>query len=142
MKLLPEIITALNLMITPEAFECLTLNAYHEARGESSEGIIAVSHVVLNRVLSREYPDKVCDVVYQPYQFSWTNDDISDIPSEQHSWETVQYLTLSAMALYIRGDDYSDGSKWYHAKHVSPKWSQKASVTADIGNHIFFAKLE
>ena len=43
---------------------------YHEARGESQEGKIAVGHVVLNRVKDPRFPNTVYKVVYQPKQFS------------------------------------------------------------------------
>lgn len=39
--------------------------AYHEARGESFEGQVAVVEVVLNRMLSDAFPDTISEVVYQ-----------------------------------------------------------------------------
>ena len=35
-------------------------------------------HVILNRVRSPLYPDSICAVVWQPDQFSFTNDGRSD----------------------------------------------------------------
>ena len=43
---------------------------YHEARGESRRGQIAVGYVVLNRVKSSRYPNTISGVVWQPKQFS------------------------------------------------------------------------
>lgn len=40
---------------------------YHEARGESFEGQVAVVEVVLNRMLSEYFPDTVEEVVFQKY---------------------------------------------------------------------------
>ena len=40
---------------------------YHEARGESFEGQVAVVEVVLNRMLSDYFPDTVEEVVFQKY---------------------------------------------------------------------------
>ena len=37
--------------IPDRAPECLALNMYHEARGQGTAGLFAVSAVVLNRVL-------------------------------------------------------------------------------------------
>ena len=55
--------------------ECLAKNMYHEARGESYQGMVAVAFVTLNRTVSEVFPSKVCDVVYQKNQrgcqFSW-----------------------------------------------------------------------
>ncbi|MDE7252596.1 MAG: cell wall hydrolase [Acetatifactor sp.] len=43
---------------------------YCEAGGEPYEGQLAVGSVVINRVLSRNYPDSVVGVIYQNKQFS------------------------------------------------------------------------
>ena len=55
-----------------EDIDCLTQAIYHEARGESIEGQIAVGWVVLNRTLSARFPSTICEVIYQRHQFSWT----------------------------------------------------------------------
>ena len=57
---------------------CMVQNVYHEARDQSLLGQAAVAHVTLNRVKSPAYHDSVCDVVWQPMQFSWTQDGKSD----------------------------------------------------------------
>ena len=44
---------------------------YHEARGESFEGQVAVVEVVLNRMLSEYFPDTVEEVVFQKYGDVW-----------------------------------------------------------------------
>lgn len=44
---------------------------YHEARGESFEGQVAVVEVVLNRMLSDYFPDTVEGVVFQKYGDVW-----------------------------------------------------------------------
>ena len=54
--------------------DCLARNIYHEARGESLQGQIAVAAVTVNRVLTKGYPSSICQVVYQPYQFSWVKE--------------------------------------------------------------------
>ena len=51
--------------IDEDELHCLAKNVYHEARGESKAGKLAVAHVTLNRVHSDEFPDTVCGVVYQ-----------------------------------------------------------------------------
>ena len=44
---------------------------YHEARGESFEGQVAVVEVVLNRMLSDYFPDTVEEVIFQKYGDVW-----------------------------------------------------------------------
>ena len=52
----------------------MAMVVYHESRGESHDGQRAVAEVVLNRVLSAEFPSTVEKVIYQKwkgfYQFS------------------------------------------------------------------------
>jgi N-acetylmuramoyl-L-alanine amidase len=43
---------------------------YHEARGESRAGQVAVGHVVMNRVKDKRFPKTVKGVVWQSKQFS------------------------------------------------------------------------
>ena len=63
--------------VDPKQHNCLALNIYHEARGERVEGQIAVAHVTMNRVNHEKWPSTICEVVYQPKQFSWTHDKCS-----------------------------------------------------------------
>jgi len=51
---------------------CMSQNIYFEARHESMVGKIAVAHVVMNRIKSKDFPDTVCKVVKQgPVRESW-----------------------------------------------------------------------
>jgi N-acetylmuramoyl-L-alanine amidase len=45
--------------------DCLAQALYHEARGETELGRIAVAQVILNRVRAKVYPDTICGVVYE-----------------------------------------------------------------------------
>ena len=44
---------------------CLAQAIYHEARGESEAGQMAVANVIVNRALSGKYPSTLCGVIYQ-----------------------------------------------------------------------------
>jgi spore germination cell wall hydrolase CwlJ-like protein len=58
---------------------CLALNIYREAGHEPFEGKVAVAQVTINRTRDPNFPDTVCEVVYQKNsfmgkvvcQFSW-----------------------------------------------------------------------
>lgn len=56
--------------ITENERETLARLVYLEARGQSYLGQKAVVEVVLNRVLSDEFPNTIDDVIYQKNQFS------------------------------------------------------------------------
>ena len=131
-----------------EALVCLALNIYFEARNQSLDGQMAVTHVVLNRVADPRFPDEVCDVVYQgrtyesgfpkrhKCQFSWYCDGKSDKPKEQAAFEdairVVTYMAVSDI------DDLTDGATHYHATSVSPEWAKAKTKTVHIGDHIFY----
>lgn len=124
---------------------CLAKNIFHEARGESIEGQIAVGIVTLNRVRSDKYPNNVCDVVYQPYQFSWTLK-----KAQIKNWKL--YHRIKDLAhLLLNNEVVSDvgDALFYHAStipdprtgkkvHFEPFWAPEMLQVAVIDNHIFY----
>jgi N-acetylmuramoyl-L-alanine amidase len=136
-------------MIDETELRCLALNIYHEARNESTAGMVAVGQVTLNRVDSIRFPNTVCKVVRQGVyrggypvrdrcQFSWHCDGLSDIPynlrSYNRSIEIAQWLLFTNPWL----PDFTDGSLFYHASYVQPKWSRTKKITSRIDSHIFY----
>jgi N-acetylmuramoyl-L-alanine amidase len=72
---------------------CLAENLYHEARGESIDGQLMVAEVTINRVLSPDFPNTVCEVVNQPGQFSWVG---KGLPiNEKEVYEEIVWLVDS-----------------------------------------------
>lgn len=134
--------------------ECLAKNIYFEARGESTEGQIAVAQVAINRAKSELFPNNVCDVIYQgpvsswflveknkivpllhECQFSWWCDGKSDVPRDMWAWGRA--MTIASAVLKGEVDDNTRGAMWYHATSVDPHWNQLAAVK-QIDNHIFY----
>lgn len=117
---------------------CLAYNIYHEARGESIPGQLAVAHVTINRAKNDYFPDTICEVVWQPNQFSWTNDGKSDAAKDRLSFSTA--IRIAESAMNSRAEDNTNGSLFYHADYVSPNWAKHKSMTAynTIGQHIFY----
>jgi len=125
---------------------CLALNIYHEARGESYEGRLAVATVTMNRMDSRRYPDNVCDVVRQygwnprlqrhVSAFSWTGDQLSDIPKNSKAWRDAVELTRQV----LDGERHPQLGEalFYHADHIKPGWASRKTQIAKIGRHIFY----
>lgn len=122
--------------IDPQQHECLALNIYHEARGESEEGQIAVAHVTLNRADHAYFPDSVCDVVWQKKQFSWTFLIQNQEPQNEDAWQTAQNIALQVMSGKI--EDISNGATFYHSKTVNPHWTNQMEVSTVIGKHVFY----
>jgi len=98
-------------------------NAYHEARDQSLLGQAAVAHVTLNRVRSPAYPDSVCDVAWQPGQFSWTEDGKSDRMSDLDAIGKAVDIALAASRGKIK--DPTGGALHYYAhEKVKPRWGK------------------
>lgn len=118
--------------------QAMTLNIYFEARGESEEGQIAVAWVVKNRVFSNLFPNSYCACIYQKKQFSWSEDVISNIPTDKEA-----YCKALDIAVKVMNNDVSDptgGAVFYHAKTIKkPVFSIYDTVISNtIGKHIFY----
>lgn len=126
---------------------CLALNIYHEGRGEPVLGKYAIATVTLNRVASKDYPDSVCKVVYQhSYNqklnryiagFSWTLDNISDMPMERNAWADAYNIAKEAYQGKQLIEDLSDALH-YHADYIKPYWIKNKQPIKTIGGHIFY----
>jgi len=145
--------------------QCLAENVYHEARGESIAGMLAVALVVKNRVENVRYPNTYCDVIkegpvreswktrskpfldqseriYYPVrhrcQFSWYCDGRSDTIRKTGNklWERTYTIARAVIQGVVY--DFTDGSTHYHADYVSPSWAKKYERVTSIEQHIFY----
>ncbi len=116
---------------------CLALNIYHEARGESRQGQIAVAAVTLNRVRDTRFPDSVCAVVWQPRQFSWTHTLRSYFPTDMKAWKRSMKVAEVALEREVVAE--YDNLLYYHSKQVRPFWSHEKRFVARVGSHLFYS---
>lgn len=122
--------------VDPEQHECLALNIYHEARGERVEGQIAVAQVTMNRVEHDKWGSTICEVVYQPKQFSWTHMIEDQTPQESRAWRKAKVIARDVMIGNV--DDPTMGAVYYHANYVNPDWAEYMDLSKVIGNHLFY----
>jgi len=152
--------------VDEDELQCLAKNIYHEARGESWEGKLAVAWVTLNRVHSGRFPDTICDVVYQAQhstwwlenhgrkvpvrnkcQFSWYCDGKSDriqlttlegepIVGNVNAWTASQDVALKTM-LGITSDNTKGATFYYNPKLADPYWKTHFVYTVMVGDHKF-----
>ncbi len=122
--------------------KCLAEAIYFEARGEALEGQYAVGEVIINRVLSKDFPNSVCGVISEgatrlnACQFSYNCDGKLETITEKKIYERI--LKLSKMLLEPSARFLTNGATFYHSKLVSPSWSKKFIKTNEIGNHVFY----
>ena len=105
-----DIVINKSLVVDDKAVTCMAKNIFFEAAIESTAGKLAVAHVTLNRVDSKQFPNSVCEVVYEgPHytasngtqypvrdrcQFSWYCDGKGDDPREGSRSVSYTHLTL------------------------------------------------
>lgn len=121
-------------------WQCLATALYHEARGETIKGQVAVAEVILNRVDSPAYPRSICSVVQQGNsngcQFSFACDGKTDRISERGAWDRagkIARLMLDGAPRALTG-----GATHFHTVNVRPRWAQQFDRTASIGAHLFY----
>ena len=122
-----------------EQANCIAVAVYHEARGESLEGQLAVARVIMNRAASGKYPASWCGVVKQPWQFSFVNPRTGYMPgvdADSQSWRNALGVTRLAVANAV--PSLPTDCLWYHADYVAPSWGKRLSRVQKIGAHIFY----
>ena len=122
-----------------EQANCMAVAVYHEARGETLEGQLAVARVIMNRAASGKYPTNWCGVVKQPWQFSFVNPRTGVMPGVDQasaSWRKAQGITRLAMANAVQS--VPTDCLWYHANYVAPSWGRRLTKVSQIGAHIFY----
>jgi N-acetylmuramoyl-L-alanine amidase len=122
--------------VDPKQHECLAMNIYHEARGERVEGQIAVAHVTINRVSHDKWGTSICDVVYEPKQFSWTHMIKDHTPKDSKAWSNAKIIARDVMI--GNTEDPTMGAVFYHANYVNPDWAEYMDLSKVIGRHLFY----
>jgi spore germination cell wall hydrolase CwlJ-like protein len=136
---LPEMVEQLAAAEVPDDEQhCLAGAVYFEARGEPITGQLAVAEVVLNRVASKKYPDSICAVVKQPWQFSFVkNGKFPEIDKDSKSWRKA--VAVARIAREELDQKLSTDVLWYHADYVAPVWRKALDREDKIGLHIFYS---
>jgi spore germination cell wall hydrolase CwlJ-like protein len=129
--------------------DCLAQAIYHEARGESEVGQLAVANVIVNRARSGKFPSTLCGVVYQNAdkgyhrcQFTFACDGRDDAPGERRAWARSAALAQDVYAEFALGEQVGavpGSALYYHTTSVNPSWSNTYSAVAQIGSHIFYS---
>ncbi|MEJ2434534.1 MAG: cell wall hydrolase [Pseudolabrys sp.] len=126
-----------------KAEKCLADAVYFEARGEPVRGQIAVAQVVMNRVFSAFYPDKICGVVYQgarrhlACQFTFACDGVPDVVTEPNAWLRAKRIAHDMLAGKLWLPEIGKATH-YHASWVHPDWVSEMRRIYKLGVHTFY----
>ena len=130
--------------ITEADKACLAENLYHEAKGESYQGILAVANVTINRTRSKEFPKSICGVVKQKSfkgcQFSWVcaSKKVTDQKKYREMYRISDLILTGRIPLNLISSDVY----WFHNKHVNPYWTKYGVFAGRIGAHLFYRRVK
>lgn len=113
------------------ALLCVALTVYHEARGESVAGQLAVANVINNRAGGD--PQKYCRVVHEPRQFSWSG---KPWPVDKNSEEWRSSVAVARS--FRQFPDVSNGATHFHERRARPSWRHRFVLLTRIGSHYFY----
>ena len=110
--------------------------AMAEAEGESTEGKALVMLVVLNRVLDDNFPDTICEVIFQhngdDYQFS-------PVESGRFYENEPNDDCWKALDLIYNGWDESQGALYFESSKAKDTWhSRNLDFLFEEGGHKFY----
>ena len=106
-------------MIT-SALLCLTLNVYHESRGEILDTQEAVAAITMNR--AKKKPGNVCSTIYKPGSFSWTRNQNLPI-KEKLAFERAKRISSA----YLNGkvNKKVGGRLYFNEKRLGKRFKTK-----------------
>lgn len=111
--------------------DCLVANTYHESRGESKQGQLAVIFTVLNRVKDSRFGNTPCKVIHSKDQFSWVGK--GKVVKEKEKYKETKQLVLEVLSGKHR--DPSQGALYFNSHHKRPA---NTKCVTRIGQHSFY----
>lgn len=128
-----------NVQLNEREIMCMSTAIYSEARGESLISKVAVGQVILNRVYHEKHPDSICEVVYEPWQFSYIERAKPDYNSK--AWKDSVKAAVHTQAYLV--DDVTYGSTMYaNFNLVTPRWDfSKLEKVGKVGAHTFYKEI-
>lgn len=117
--------------VSKQELNLLARAIYGEARGEPFIGQVAVGAVIINRILSRQFPNTFAEVIYQNGQFSCVYDGQINLKPNNTAFRAAREA--------LNGKDPTNGALYfYNPKTAANKaWFSNRRVIVDIGEHVF-----
>ncbi len=122
---------------------CLSEVMYYEARGEGTDGQMAVAEVIFHRLRQGHFGRSICGVVYEgadtsACQFSFAcNGQLAQRKSPV-AWHSTEILAARILAGQVALRDITGDATHFHAVSVTPDWADNMERTVQIGNHVFY----
>lgn len=122
---------------------CLAKAVYFEA-SPYYKSQRAVADAILNRVISKEYPHTVCDVIHQKTrnkttgsiscQFSYICEGKKKIVKSSEKWQTSEQVAWEVLNEFISfaRNDITRGATHFHDYRVNPIWARSAKFVRTL----------
>jgi N-acetylmuramoyl-L-alanine amidase len=116
-----------------ESILCLAEALYFEARSEPLDAQLLVAEVIYNRVESEEFPNTICEVVYQKNQFSWSKN-----PPEVKEKELYLELVTLAGEVYWGYTELPGTEALYFHSGSRKGFFKTRELIGRYGEHTFY----
>lgn len=122
---------------------CLADALFHEARGEPAKGKLLVIKVIQERMKDPHWKaTTACDVIYQPYQFSFTLLSKKELNQRKFNeiYDWIELLKYVNLAYDVEAPEGFQGANHYLrcAWIARTKWDDNMEFLGAVGNHCFF----
>lgn len=130
-------------ILDPKQVECLQQNIYFEARNQSIIGQALVGLTVINRK-SHGFADSLCEVVFAPFQYSWTIKSKS-LPTLKTDLDKMAWTRAGIIAKFLMRhpiDNELNSVVNYHKTSIRPFWMKDKHLVAfcTIEDHLFYKR--
>jgi len=139
----PFVLTTADQTQRDRAIGCLAQAIYFEAGFEPLAGQRAIAQVVLNRVRDSNFPDSICEVVYQGWarktgcQFTFVCDgSLTRRPPAEDQWAHAWSVASAAVSGHVLPEVGT--ATHYHTDYVDPYWAPTLVEISKVGQHIFY----
>ena len=121
----------LNHRVSRQELNLLARAIYGESRGEPYVGQVAVAAVIINRVLSNQFPDTFAQVIYQQGQFSAVYDGQINLTPNQRAYRAAREA--------LNGSDPTNGALYFYNPRTATNvgFFRGRRVIVKIGEHVF-----
>jgi spore germination cell wall hydrolase CwlJ-like protein len=130
--------------VIDKEYECFVRAVYIESYAEGIKGQQAVAQVLVNRSLSRQFPESFCDIIAQRqgrvYQFPWMGErNKRGLILEDN---IIDEMTIYLASIYVGGYTVPKLEKANYFKRCDVKndsWWSSLRMVAKIGDHCFYS---
>lgn len=128
------VLLATTTIVKANQLDCMAKNIYFESRGEPEAGQFMVGFVTMNRVRDSRWPNTICKVVYEPGQFSWTEDKHPNTPKQGEQWNKAVYIA----SIVMQSKNIKHYGYFFKRHDVKSKFFKKRTLIARVGDHEFY----